>query len=311
MKLKVSYDLFQSNWYVGELYHNFFNYLKEKGHDVEYIHINELAKNYNIFNSNNSCIFSIYNLIITNKKTEKTFIHSFYDGAPCMMDDNNGIKNFDISAFSCCSNLTQYEYDKYSLKYKILPSFYILENVSDLEYIEKFKNNINRNNNCYFNGLCYGHRNQFKKMLLDNNNFIIRDKSISSDYKTKQEYYEELNKYQFGLSLNGAASICYRDIEYFGMGIVNLREPLNILTNNPLIADIHYINFIDNTLNNFLYSDNIKEFNNIINDKLNDIIKNKQYQEVINNSKKWYNENCMLDSQLKMLYSFIEKSEII
>jgi hypothetical protein len=311
MNLTVSYDLFQNNWYVGELYHRFFNHLKDQGHNVEYIHIRELAKKYDNFETDTSSFFSIYNLIVTNNDTNKTFAHSLYDGAPCMMDDNSGIKNFDIAAFSCCSNLTDYEYERYSKNYNVYPSFYILEYLSDLDHIEKFKDNKDRNNTCYFNGLCYGHRGRFKMMLSDNSNFIIKDKSVSSDFKEKQDYYIELNNHKFGLSLNGAASICYRDIEYFGMGTLNLREPLKVLTNEPLIEGVHYVNFVDQNLNDLLYSDNIKEFNDLINQKLNDLVVSNQYDDIINNSKKWYENNSTLDSQIKILYSFLEKSEII
>jgi hypothetical protein len=312
MKLTVSYDLLHSNWYVGELYHRFFNFLEEQGHTVEYVHIRELAKRYNNLDPGVSCIFSVYNLIITNNNTNKTFIHSFYDGAPCMMDDNSGIKNFNVAAFSCCSNLTQSVYDIYSQKYNIYPSFYILENLTDLNYIEKYKNNTDRDNTVFFNGLCYGHRERFKIMLQDNLNFVIKDKSVREEFNEKPNYYEELNKHKFGLSLDGAASICYRDIEYFGMGILNLREPLDVLTHEPLIKNVHYISFVDSSLNQLLYDDRNKDdFNKVINEKLHDIIKKDQYKEIIYTSKKWYEKNSKLESQIDIFYSFLQKSEII
>lgn len=311
--LLVSYDHYQYDWYVGELYKNFVNFLKSKNISIEYINIKELANKYN-YNYNINSIFSIYNLIITNKKTHKTFIHSLYDGAPAMMDANSGINNFDIIGFSCCSNLTQNIIDKYSSKYNIYPSFYILENFSDMTYIEKYfnnKKNKSKKFKCYFNGLCYGHRGLFKLALHDNQYFEFKDKSNSNDFRQKINYFDDLTNCMFGLSLNGAAKICYRDIEYFGLGVLCLREKLDILTYSPIEENIHYINFIDHEINNLLYSNKFNELNNLINEKLITIDKNYNINNIINNARNWYINNAMLDSQCTILYKFLQKTGII
>jgi hypothetical protein len=305
-KLLVSFDKYQNNWYVGELYESFYNYLKSIPNlDVEYKNIKDLSLEYPKIENQYLSIFSIYNLIIINKQTNKTFIHSLSDYAPSMMDDISGIIYFDVAAFSCTSNLTQEIYNRYSPKYKIIPSFYILENYDDINLIEKHNNQSLKNDKVYFNGLCYGDRGRFKEVLLNNEYFHFNDKRNPNEYRTKNEYYKELSNYKFGLSLNGAAKICYRDIEYFGMGILTLRENLDVLTKNPIIDGVHYITFLDDEIKTILYD--VEKTNLLtkkMNDKFNSII-NKDYSHIIHNAKNWYLENCTPDNQIIMLKSFL------
>jgi hypothetical protein len=312
-KLIVSFDKYQSDWYVGELYYSFFNFLKTLPNiSVEYKHIKDLSSEYPQSGDKYIDIFSIYNLIIINKDTKKVFIHSLSDYAPTMMDNISGILNFDVAGFACASNLNKDLYEKYSKKYKIFPSFYILENYSDLNLIELNRNNQTQKiNSCYFNGLCYGDRGKYRDLLSENSSFIFRDKSSSSDYRPKEKYYEELNNYNFGLSLNGAAKICYRDLEYFGLGVLCLREPLEIMTRTPLLPNVHYIEFIGEDIKSILYDlDKSKTISKKLETKLNEIITN-DYSEILVNARKWYEENCLPENQIKMLYTFLVECDII
>jgi len=314
MRLEVSFDLYQKNWYVGELYNSFFNFLKEiPGIEVEYLTIKELSEKHNSHQNNYSpSIFNIYNLFVTNKDTNKTFIHSLSDYAPAMMDDNSGITNFDVAAFSCSSNLTNEMFLKYNSKYKIIPSFYILEKWDDFDLIKKYETNLNKINKCYFNGLCYGDRALYKNIVSNNSFFNFKDKSDSNDYRTKESYYGELSSYNFGFSLDGAAKICYRDLEYFGLGVLCLREKLNILTNDPIVEGIHYIKLIDDDIKSMIYQPNQ---HNIVNDKLTEkietIIMNNEYKDIINNSKLWFSKNCEPNNQIKLLFSFLQEGGIL
>ena len=314
MTIEISFNRYQHNWYVGELYQKFYEYLVEKyGNDsIQFTHMDKLAERFGHQNNTHSLsIFSIYNLIITNKKTNKTFIHSLSDYAPVMMDDNTGILNFDVAAFSCSSNLDENMINKYSSKYKILPSFYILEHLTDIDLIEKNKLKTDKINKVYFNGLCYNDRAIYKKILDINNNFIFKNKSTTSDFLNKEEYFYEVSKYNFGLSINGAAKICYRDVEYFGLGILCLREPLNIITKDPLINGVHYITLLDDDIRSKIYIESEYGYiNEKITNKINDIINN-DYSDIINNSRKWYENNCLPINQIKTLEYFLKDCKII
>lgn len=314
MTIEISFNRYQHNWYVGELYHKFYEYLVDKyGSDsIQFTPMDELAERFGYStNTQSLTIFSIYNLIITNKKTNKTFIHSLSDYAPVMMDDNSGILNFDVAAFSCSSNLDENMIHKYSLKYKILPSFYILEHLTDIDFIEQNKKSVRGINKAYFNGLCYNERGIYKKILYSNEYFIFKDKSSSSDFLNKSDYFNEISKYNFGLSLNGAAKICYRDVEYFGLGILCLREPLNIITKDPLINGVHYITLLDDDIRSKIYIESEYDYiNEKITNKINDIINN-DYSDIINNSRKWYENNCLPINQIKTLEYFLKDCKII
>jgi hypothetical protein len=314
MTIEISFDRYQHNWYVGELYHKFYEYLIEKyGNDIIFTPISELANRFgHPIDPHSLSIFSIYNLIVTNKKTNKTFIHSLSDYAPAMMDDNSGILNFDVESFSCSSNLDEDTIKKYSSKYNILPSFYILEHLSDIDFIEQNKILPNRVNKIYFNGLCYGERETYKKILESNDYFIFKNKSNPSDFLNKSEYFNEISKYNFGLSINGAAKICYRDVEYFGLGILCLREPLKIITKEPLINGEHYVELLDDDIRSKLYIESEYQYiNEKITSKINDIIKYKDYSDIINNSRKWYENNCLPINQIKILEFFLKDCKII
>ena len=314
MTIEVSFNRYQHDWYVGEIYHLFHEHLVSKyGDDVIYTPISELSQRFdNCDISSSTSIFSIYNLIVTNKETNKTFIHSLSDYAPAMMDDSSGILNFDVVAFSCTSNLTEDIISRYSTKYNIIPSFYILENLSDVQRIEDNRYYPDRLNNIYFNGLCYGERDAYRNLLSTNELFLFKNKSNPTDYLNKTSYFNEITKYKFGLSLNGAAKICYRDLEYFGLGILCLREPLIIKTNDPLIDGVHYITLLDDDIRSKLY--NSSEHNYImekITDKINYINSNDDYIDIINNARKWYENNCLPINQIKQLESFLNDCGII
>lgn len=310
MRLLVSFDRYQENWYVGELYYNFLLYLQDLGIDVVYKNIKDLEKEYKKENNDNLSIFSIYNLIITNKDTNKTFIHSLSDYAPAMMDDNTGILNFDVSAFSCSSNLNDEVVSRYT-KYKIIPSFYILENFTDLELVDKFYASKKTINACYFNGLCYGHRSRYKDILSDKNIFHFKDKNNPEEYRDKVGYFGDLSNYKYGISLDGAAKICYRDIEYFGLGILCLRERLNIITHNPIIEEFHYLNIFDDDIQKLLYDEsNSGTVLDYVKNKINNITEEERLY-VTSNAREWYINNCTKSSQIKLLHKFLIDANIL
>jgi hypothetical protein len=172
--------------------------------------------------------------------------------------------------------------------------------------------NQERLDNIYFNGLCYGERDAYKNLLSTNQLFIFKNKSSPSDYLDKSNYFNEISKYKFGLSLNGAAKICYRDLEYFGLGILCLREPLHIKTNDPLIDGVHYITLLDDDIRSRLYYESEHKYiMEKITDKINLINSNDDYIEIIKNARQWFEDNCLPTSQIKKLELFLNDCGII
>jgi hypothetical protein len=314
MKFEVSYHVIDNEWYVGRLYDEFFKYISQSTeHEFVYVSISELAKKYGYDDINYvkhlPSIFNIYNLIIRNTENNKTFIHSFHDYAPLMMEETTGILNFEVVKFCCNSNLTQTNFDIFSAKYLIQPTFGILENWSDYLLIDRFKKDTKTKDKIFFNGLCYGERGIYKYFLQDSDNFDFRDKQ--EKYQSKEEYYSELSEFKIGLSLNGAAIWSYRDLEYFGLGIINLRSNLNIKFYEPLVADFHYIDILDEEIKTTLYETKDKQkFSNLLNDKIHSKLNSLNLKEVVKNGLEWYERNCNPSNQIKILENFLENYEI-
>jgi len=314
VKLEISYHTIGPNWYVGVFYDKFFNYLKTlKDIEVEFVPLTEISSRYGYGNSgyheNLPSVFNIYNLIIRNVENNKTFIHSWHDFAPVIMSKNTGIENFDVIKFSCVSSLTEEYYNQFSSEYNIVPSFYILEEWNEHDYIEKYRHNEKISNKLFFNGACYGIRTKFKSLLENTKFFEFKEKHYN--YKDKENYYKEISQYKHGFNLDGAAKICYRDIEYFGMGITLFRDELKIKTKDPIIPNEHYFVIIDDEIKQSIYNKNNSKFIlDKIEHNIENVFKNYDVESVIRNARQWYEKNTLPDNQMNTFIGLMENFKI-
>ena len=142
--------------------------------------------------------------------------------------------------------------------------------------------------------------------------FLIKDRRTPNENLDNTSYYDSLSKFKFGISLNGAANICYRDLEIFGLGLINLRQPLKTLTKNQIIKDEHYIEFFDEEFIKILLVDQNaksiaeKKFNMLL-DKYN----LNYLREISQNSRAWYLNNCFPDKQYEILLELTEHLELL
>jgi hypothetical protein len=312
-KLIISYEYGYTNWYVSEFYKYFHSKIVDQNKNItfEYMPLSELAKKFDKeYTNQTGNIFNWFNLVIYNEVTDKFFIHSWYDYAPEIL--NYSVSNgFNLVKFSCVSNLTDSIIDSYKDRIVVEPSVYYLENWSDLNNLKLNEGNNIKKDLAYFNGMNHGVRENILNSLSVNPFFNIRTKNNPEHFRQKQDYYQELSNHRFGLSLNGAANICYRDLELFGLGVLNLRQPLNSKTHNPLIEGVHYKEYITNNLvDKILRKEDVTP---IINDMVNEIIDfstTKEYDEMIDVSKKWFEDNCLPENQFKIISSFLDDFNI-
>lgn len=315
MSIVISYNRYQHNWYVGELYHAFATYMSSIYTDIEFCSLSDMAQRYNepLDTRHNSLasIFNIYNLIVYNTNTNIGFMHSLADYAPVLLEHKEALQKLNIKTFAFCPHHTQEVIDRYKHnEIKLIPSFYILENWNDHDLINKNKN-ANKNFSCYFNGLCYGYREHYVNHLKHNSFFIMRNKSNATDYKSKEEYYQELSQHKYGLSINGVAQICYRDIEYFGMGTLCIREPMNLIVKDGLKEDVHYKVILDDFVrNNIYYPERGKEIATYIIDKINSISAEEE-RYILNNARRWYEDNALPDKQIEFLHKCLVECDVI
>jgi hypothetical protein len=314
-KLVISYDQGYNNWYVSEFYKFLHKKLdSENNFEFEYVSLRELSTKFGKdFSNHYASIFNWFNFVIYNPLNEKMFIHSWYDYAPEII--HYSIQNdFNVVKFSCVSNLTEDVIQKYKNIITVEPSIYYLENWSDIQYIQNLQHQQAKITKSYFNGLNHGLRQNIMSFLSKNDFFDIKSKTNPSDFRQKNQYYEELSNYKFGLSLNGAANICYRDLELFGLGVLNLRQPLNSMTYNKLEKDIHYIEFLDDDLTNKIIYNNNENVEKIIESKVNELIEfsnTQEFENIISESKKWFVENCLPENQYRIILSLLNNLDIL
>jgi len=285
---------------------------KDLGVTFTYKNSKELANKYNCgFDYNNGLpsIFSPYNLLIINEENNKMFVHSWHDYAPSILEKGSGIELFNVIKFSCVSRLNQDVINKHK-EIKIQPSVYLLENLSEYKLIEKYGQEQNKMHKVYMNALCYGLRERYIDVLNNSDFFKLKKKNIG-DYMTKEKYYEEFSKYKFALSLDGAAKICYRDLEAFGLGSLLLREKLDVMTYEPIIEGKHYLEFIDDDIKSKINSDTeITYIINKLEKRITDLINKPKTEQIIDESRQWFERNCLPENQIKIIYSFLENYQI-
>lgn len=315
MSIIISYNKYQDNWYVGELHHAFALYMKNLYGDIEIRSLADMANQYNepIDTRHNSLasIFNIYNLIVYNTNTNVGFLHSLADYAPVLLEHQSALQKLNIKSFAFCPHHTIDIREKYqNLGISLVPSFYMLENWNDHDLISKYRNSF-KNFSCYFNGLCYGHRECYVNQLQHNPFFVMKNKSKTSDYRPKELYYQELSQHKYGLSINGVAQICYRDVEYFGIGALCIREPMNIITKDSLKPDMHYKVILDDFIrNNIYYPEKHKELADHIINQINNIsLEEEQY--ILYNARTWYENNALPQKQIEFLHQCLVEHGVL
>ena len=316
MAIIISYNKYQNNWCVGELY-DYFAQIMGSEQEISIIPIHELAKKYSEPNNTREngypSLFNIYNLIVYSEEKNIGFVHSLSDYSPVMLEHKSALDKLGIKAISFCSNLTDETIERYKhLDINIIPSFYVLENWNDYNLIEKeYASDQPKIDGCYFNGASYGHRASYINHLRSNSFFNLNDKSNNEFYRNKQEYYHELYQHRYGLSLNGAAKICYRDLECFGLGSLCLRESMDIKTKDQLSPDKHYKMVLDDFItHNIYYPDKSEQIIERLLHNINNIsIEEEKY--IIHNAREWFINNIKPDNQVAFLKHCLLENNII
>jgi len=313
-KYVISYDLGYHDWYVSEFYKYFHHRLIDEANvEIEFVPLNVLAeqRGASMSNHDSNSLFNWYNLIIFNKKTEKYFIHNWSDNSPMMIEYcmNN---NINLTSFSCVSNVKNDSViDKWKHKVEINPSVYCLANWSDHEHIKKASAKTDRKHKVFFNGLVHSHRQIVMNLLNQNSFFDLR--SRNDNFKLGFEYFDQLSDYKFGLSLNGAAHICYRDLELFGLNVLNLREPFRSKTHDPVIKDVHYFELINDELLMDIFNrpeNAILAVNEKL-DQLEQFINTDGYLDMTNEANVWFNNNVLPENQFNIIYSFLKNFTVL
>lgn len=306
-----------SDWYVGEIYKYISHQLISKYTNIsfEVIDILYLQQKYCIqdYSKNtNPSFFNKYNFILHNPSNNKTFINSLHDYAPLCLYPEGGVEHFCVQCFGFASNYNE-QLVHPIIKYNPKPSFYVLENYSDLDKIQKYRHTTKTINKAFFLGLMHSSRPCVQNILKDSILFDIKNKNIDNNWKNKEDYFKYASQYSMILSLDGAAKICYRDLESLGMGNILVRESLNTKLFNNLIPDEHYIEIIKEEEKHLVCdSSKADELKNLIEDRLLINLKNKdKIDYIINNGFNWYNNNCIPEKQFDIVENLTDHLNIL
>ena len=300
------------DWYVGEIYQYIANKFIEKYQNIHFVIIDsyQYQKKYNLsdYGQHFPSVLNQYNFVLHNTDNNKAFINSLNDHAPFCFYPGGGADSFDIQSCAFCSNYTDAAIEPI-LKYNPTPSFYILENWSDLERVKRYRDKIRSKNKAYFLGLIHGRRSDFLNLFSGSNLFDFYDKSNPLFFKNKEEYFAELSEYSMSFSVDGVAKICHRDIESLAIGNLLVREYLEIQTHNLLIPNQHYLEIITKEEKSTFFTkpDAIE----LLEDRLRTAMNHHSSKDIIEEGILWYDQNCTPDKQFAIIDSISHNLEIL
>jgi hypothetical protein len=125
-------------------------------------------------------------------------------------------------------------------------------------------------------------------------------------------YFSDVIRYTIGLSVGGAAELCYRDIEYMVMEIPFIRFKYQTVLDPPLIPNYHYISIPfdeDFPIHNDLKRDRLGgeiQANKIV-ERYKQVINDKELLKfVATNARKYYDDNLTIDKLIENTYKLTE-----
>ena len=314
-RLVVQYEFPHNEWFLTHYFHSVAKALVDKNPDIEFKFINsgDLSER-NSYTCNSAHIMTI-----SNPDNGKYILQSFWDKNICLFNKHHwnppnmvqllcssGLNRAEYDHFfthTPCKDAIPIDYDNVFTPFTYFP--YTTRATRIIEDLYPQRNFENLNDKMVFRGALYNER-LFLRNTIHNGADIIVD-NIQDSYKDAPEYLKEHIGNLCALSINGAAEICNRDIELFGLGMPVLRPELNIIFHNPLIPDVHYI---ATGKCDFRCSTTHTDYNilkNAILEKFEFVKNNRDYcLQVGQNARKWYLENCTIDNMVLMFEKLVK-----
>lgn len=280
-----------SGWMPTSIYQQLYNYYYNLYSDKI------IADNTSIsYNSNYGHKSGPHHLIIENIYTKYYKVVTYWDSAFDVTNDYGGWDNSLCKGVYSCVNAKSHA--------GITATSYCVYNESIENYISNIDITFTKKNNKYlcFRGYLYGDRAVLNSCLQTRGSNII---TIYSNTLSQEKYIKEINSYRIGLSLNGIAEICNRDIEILGVGSVLLRPRLQTTGfYDPFLPDIHYVSFDVST--------DPKTQLNIIEDKYNMLKKDEDYMmHIAISGHDWYNRNGCRGGNVNILSQVLNIEELL
>ena len=290
-----SRESFYRNWTVPNIFKGVLKLLKKIYPNYTFNFINTIGKDCNKFK---------YNVMVLENEKNKKYISLWYADEMSTVDEKNLVQIIgSIGGHDA------------TLKFKKCPidytpaSFSTCGVVSEQSIENYYSPPVNkRYNNLWFKGFVYAFRN----FLLQDSRFDIIPVHNNAGSHNYEDFIKEVSNHRIALSLNGQGEVCHRDIEYFGVGTVNIRPILTTQFYNKLIPGKHYIgikhdDIKDKDIN--YYHSKLKEriFNTYIEVKDDISLLN----TISNNARKWYLENGTIEKNIQILLKVIDLKKLL
>ena len=289
-----SQEGFYKNWTVPNIFKGVVKLLRQTYPEHTFKFINSIDKNYIKFK---------YNVMVIENDKNKKYIALWYADEMTTVDKKNLVQIIG----SIGGHDATLKFNKCPIEYT--PGSFTTCGVISEKSIEKHysKPIHKKNNNLWFKGFCYG----FREFLLNDKRFDIVPVHSHAASHNYDDYIKEVSNNRIALSLNGQGEVCHRDIEYFGVGTVNIRPILTTQFHNKLIPGIHYIGIKHDDIKNKdinLYHSILKErIFNTYNDVKNNL---PLLTSISDNARKWYLENGTIEKNIKILIKLIDLKKL-
>jgi len=302
--LELYYEKPHTNWFLSHYFNNVANKLINQHKDISFKVVN--TGEYKNRDPNN--ISSPHILTIKNPDNEKYILISFWDKNAIIFNKTIWQPEKMVQALTS-SGINPGElaflklYNPHCIIpdniYDVLTPFtyypYCLNTAATIEDLYATRQTLNNlENKIIFRGFMYNEREFLFNSFKNSDKFIFTNERIGY-----LEYLSEQINNLCTLSINGAGEICNRDIEFFGMGMPVLRTILNTQLHNELKPDVHYISLGPCEFRSSYTHINYESYKKILISTFNKVIEQKDFcLQVGANARKWYNENCTMDSML-------------
>lgn len=318
-RLVVQYEFPHNEWFVTQYFHKAAQFLVDNNKDIEFSFINSGS----LSNRDSYTRNSAHMMTIINPDNGKYILQSFWDKNICLFNKNSWDPDRMVQLL-CSAGLNKKEYNDFFTNLTDLncvpidydnvftPFTYFPYTTRAARYIEEFfpkRDLTNIQDKMVFRGALYNERSFLQQHLHNGNDILVEN--ITNSYKDAPEYLYEHIFNLCSLSINGAAEICNRDIELFGLGMPVIRTELNLEFSNKLIPDFHYVSagkcFFKCSTTDICYEYLRK---NVL-EKFEFLKKNRDYCfSVGNNARSWYNENCTLGSAVKLFSQLVKLDKL-
>lgn len=241
-------------------------------------------------------------LIIEDYHTKETQILSVSDDltpTSLNLQSYNNTKKIFISQFI---RDKVYHHVSKENQHKYHPWIYFPSNEYDIDmYYQKRQQIIPSENKMYFRG-----ETTSRTILQHFESDVFHGGKSIGGFDT---YANELINFKLGLSVAGRGEMCYRDVEYMGIGIPFIRFEYTTEFSEPLIPNFHYIS-VDrpDDLFDWMNLDRTgeKHHADMITQRYREVIHDTEFLSFISNNAKDYYENYLspsnsVDLTIKML----------